>query len=189
MSRINLLGKRFTRLVVLEEVVVEDKHHHRKWKCSCDCGKITYPLQQSLLNGSTKSCGCLAIERSIESTSVIDSGFRSLWCRYKSQAEERNLSWELTKKQFKELTQSPCYYTGRPPSNEHISAHSRTRRNRGLAPKEGGIYTYNGVDRLDSSIGYTVENCVSCCESANLAKQSLSHDDFIAMCKEIAVRH
>jgi len=48
---------------------------------------------------------------------------------------------------------------------------------------------YNGVDRLDSSIGYTVSNCVASCGDANLAKQSLTYDEFIALCKEIAARH
>lgn len=33
-----------------------------------------------------------------------------------------------------------------------------------------GIYRYNGIDRLDSSKDYTIDNCVSCCKTCNLGK-------------------
>ena len=33
-----------------------------RWKCRCDCGKITRPYTQDLRSGHTKSCGCLQKE-------------------------------------------------------------------------------------------------------------------------------
>ena len=36
----------------------------------------------------------------------------------------------------------------------------------------------NGIDRIDSSKGYSVDNCVPCCAKCNYAKHDLSIDDF-----------
>ena len=36
----------------------------------------------------------------------------------------------------------------------------------------------NGVDRIDSSLGYTIDNCVACCDKCNYAKHDLSTEDF-----------
>jgi hypothetical protein len=41
-----------------------------------------------------------------------------------------------------------------------------------------GDYTYNGVDRIDNSIGYTKENCVPCCTICNWAKSNRGVDEF-----------
>jgi hypothetical protein len=41
-----------------------------------------------------------------------------------------------------------------------------------------GVEGLNGIDRLDSSIGYTKENCVPCCKHCNYAKGNLSMDHF-----------
>lgn len=38
---------------------------------------------------------------------------------------------------------------------------------------------YNGVDRKDNSIGYTIDNCVTACKLCNYAKKAMSYDNFI----------
>jgi len=55
----DLVGKRFSRLVVIESAV---KHKGRTfWKCRCDCGKTSFASTGNLVQGGTKSCGCLKI--------------------------------------------------------------------------------------------------------------------------------
>lgn len=54
---IDLTGKRFGRLVVLEKDVKHGKNWY--WKCQCDCGNIVSVDGKSLRGGATKSCGCL----------------------------------------------------------------------------------------------------------------------------------
>ena len=54
---VNLTGKRFGRLVVLEKTKAHNKSSSF-WKCLCDCGNITESSGQHLQNGHTKSCGC-----------------------------------------------------------------------------------------------------------------------------------
>lgn len=58
MSRkIEMVGKRFGRLVVLEEAG-KDKNGCIRYKCKCDCGKSSTPLGASLRYGCSTSCGC-----------------------------------------------------------------------------------------------------------------------------------
>jgi len=54
----NLIGQRFGRLVVLGKHGVS-VHHKAQWKCQCDCGEESIAVSGSLLNGHTKSCGCM----------------------------------------------------------------------------------------------------------------------------------
>lgn len=61
MKRIDLTGKKFGRLTVIEPSCL-NKNRHLDWKCRCDCGNITYVPSQQLRNGRTKSCGCLQRE-------------------------------------------------------------------------------------------------------------------------------
>ena len=63
MRRLDILGKRFGRLVVKEFSHKNGKTH---WICVCDCGKTTKPILGGNLNkkGGTSSCGCLRNETS-----------------------------------------------------------------------------------------------------------------------------
>jgi len=62
---ISLVGKRFTRLLVLEERIdVVEKNEDEKvnvymCKCVCDCGNVIEVPKNRLISGGTKSCGCL----------------------------------------------------------------------------------------------------------------------------------
>lgn len=58
----DMIGKRFNRLVVLEETS-ERKHGSIVWKCQCDCGNITFVSTGNLNSGGTSSCGCLKKEK------------------------------------------------------------------------------------------------------------------------------
>ena len=186
---IDMAGQKFGRLTVVKFTHV-DKAGNRHWECLCECGKTSNPTTGGLTKGHSKSCGCLRTEHIIASVKVPDPGFRGLLQCYQIHAKERNLEWCLTDEQFRVLTSSPCYYTGRVPSQEFISSHSHYRRRKyALPPNSGGVYVYNGVDRLDSAVGYTLENCVPACKDANLAKQSLSEAEFIQLCKEVAQHH
>ncbi len=53
----DLIGARFGRLVVIDDLGIQGKRH--LWRCKCDCGNETTVTQDHLLQGLTKSCGCL----------------------------------------------------------------------------------------------------------------------------------
>lgn len=56
----SLIGKKFGRLTVVEEI--QDSTPQRLWKCKCDCGRYTNVYSYTLTSGHTKSCGCLRSE-------------------------------------------------------------------------------------------------------------------------------
>lgn len=59
MSKVkDLQGKKFNRLTVIKRVE-NDKNGRAKWLCQCTCGNETVVMGQRLINGKTKSCGCL----------------------------------------------------------------------------------------------------------------------------------
>lgn len=62
-KRVNdLTSKRFGRLKVLSFHEI-NKHRKAVWLCECDCGNTTLVTSNRLVNGSTKSCGCLRKEQ------------------------------------------------------------------------------------------------------------------------------
>lgn len=60
MSRIvDVIGKKFGKLLVLEECKERDKNGGKIYKCKCDCGNISYVRRGNLIaKNGTKSCGC-----------------------------------------------------------------------------------------------------------------------------------
>lgn len=63
MSRlIDLTGKRFGRLVVMERAEYYTSPSYQSvplWRCRCDCGAECIVAGKSLRYGQTRSCGCL----------------------------------------------------------------------------------------------------------------------------------
>lgn len=47
------------------------------------------------------------------------------------------------------------------------------------------VLLYNGIDRVDSSLGYTVDNVVPCCKLCNQAKNNLSKQEFVDWVKRV----
>lgn len=64
MKSLDLKGKRFHKLLVIEKV--ENQKHKTMWKCQCDCGNTTLVLTGNLNSNRVKSCGCLKNEKLIE---------------------------------------------------------------------------------------------------------------------------
>lgn len=58
---IDLTGRRFGRLTVIERACHEDKRRVY-WVCRCDCGNYSIVAGDDLKSGGTSSCGCLERE-------------------------------------------------------------------------------------------------------------------------------
>lgn len=56
-DKIDMVGRRFDRLVVVEEA--QGKNGRVMWLCRCDCGNTKTIEGGSLRSGNTRSCGCL----------------------------------------------------------------------------------------------------------------------------------
>jgi hypothetical protein len=64
---IDITGKKFGKLTVLEKCNTYTKRKY--WKCICDCGKETIKESYPLRNGLVRSCGCL-YEEFISNTKI-----------------------------------------------------------------------------------------------------------------------
>jgi len=80
-----------------------------------------------------------------------------------SDAPKRGLSFNLNFDEFNTLVVSKCYYCD-------YSKDSET----------------NGIDRVDNSLGYETNNCVSCCKICNRMKNFLHPKFFVEICKLIS---
>lgn len=66
----NLIGYRFSRLIVVEYAGRTKTNRMCLWRCKCDCGNEIIVRTSSLRDGSTRSCGCLQRERVIEAATT-----------------------------------------------------------------------------------------------------------------------
>ena len=175
----DMAGQRFGQLVVLEQAEGRATNRSAYWLCQCDCGNKTVVRGNSLRRGDTKSCGCLGEESRAQSQvarrlPLGEACFRHLFASYKKGARNRDLAFELTREQFRRLTEMPCWYCGAGPAQvKHLE-------------QCYGDYIYNGIDRVDNTQGYTPENCVPCCKMCNVKKGVLGYDEFLEWVHRIA---
>lgn len=59
----DLTGQVFSRLTVLNQEKERNNHNAIVYNCKCECGKIKKVISSKLRTGSTKSCGCLKIDK------------------------------------------------------------------------------------------------------------------------------
>lgn len=169
---IDISGQRFGKLVAIRVARRETRSNGGTsilWECRCDCGNTHVVSRTSLY--TARSCGCSHVEQAKrlgreKRKSVGHSARNKLMKKYEAQAEYRNLEWKLSTEQFNEITKQNCYYCGKEPS--------QIVNLRGC----NGVYVYNGIDRLDNSKGYSIENCVPCCGVCNKAKMVMSENEF-----------
>lgn len=62
-QKINLVGKKFGRLTVIEEAKKHTKSSAAHWLCECECGNRKIVLSHNLRDGQVRSCGCITKER------------------------------------------------------------------------------------------------------------------------------
>lgn len=99
---------------------------------------------------------------------IPDNGahINALYSHYKHSAASRSIPLELTKEQAQKLFEQECHYCGASPRVSYT--HQSLR----------GEYAWNGIDRVDNRLGYTVDNCVACCTQCNFAKRDMTQSEF-----------
>jgi len=164
----DFVGERFGKLLVIEKLG-PSKSRNLIWKAKCDCGNIVEIMSKSLLS-RTKSCGCL---RKIEKGKA---NLKRIYRGYINEAKRKNIQFDLSIEEFKEITSKNCFYCGVEPKQVSHRKFSN------------GKYVFNGIDRIDNSKGYVKENVTPCCFVCNRAKSNMEYEDFIKWIKRIAKR-
>jgi len=183
-------GTAFNRWVVIEETDNKSSDGSNKYLCLCQCGKTKEVRRASLIDGTSKSCGCLTSDRVREAHSLGDgeTSFNCLYttCRRSARRKTRDLEFSLTPEEHRCIVVQNCHYCGAFPvkfSRYETKIRSDKKNNvktciTDAAVGRSWIYV-NGVDRIDSDNGYTSKNCVPCCSQCNTAKMDYSEKQFI----------
>lgn len=171
-----LIGRKFDMLTVIDVIAKNSSSGSKRHycKCICECGNTTEVEESKLKSGHTKSCGCL---RTLPPTNRIwdveSKIMKRLYKVFKTKnnrfIEDFNIDYEL----FKKLVTSNCFYCGSEPANAYKDTHSDYHLH------------YNGLDRIDSDIGYIKENVIPCCPSCNRAKSTMNEQEFLAWVNRI----
>lgn len=160
---INLTGRKFGYWKVLKLTNHQKRNNSNIWKCKCICGKVKFLTGNNLRNGS-KSCGCKHNRRWRYGKYNVNARYttiRNIMSRYNCEAKNRNLDFKLTFKEFKSLIFKSCFYCNIKKSSYQT------------CPNKIKLW-YNGIDRVDNTKGYFLENCVTCCKSCNSKKKSIT---------------
>jgi hypothetical protein len=149
---------------------------------NCDCGnQVELPLKQ-VVSMKTRSCGCLPYEDRIGSTN------KYVFKGIKSGAKTRGLNFEISYDDFLSISCKECFYCGEINKRNkwaYVGSAANSSFIESVQNRELYNSMINGLDRLDSSLGYTMDNIVSCCGICNRAKMDLKLDDFLSHIKKI----
>lgn len=76
-KRLDLTGRRFERWKVADRADPID--NRSAWTCLCDCGSVKDIRAKTLLNGGSKSCGCLQKERAYQANISHGNTSKKSW--------------------------------------------------------------------------------------------------------------
>jgi len=178
----DLSGRRFGKQTVvrfLETRVNGSGERYSVWVAKCDCGKVRECSTGTVKNGFSCGCYCREVSGLSRRLPGDKAALNINLSKYKRSARLRHLDWLLSDVDVQHLMKQMCHYCGVEPRQEIKHAHWSGYRSPVL---------YNGIDRVDNSKGYEINNVVPCCKICNYAKRDLSQQDFISWAKRIAAR-
>jgi hypothetical protein len=182
-ARIDITGQTYGRLTVLRRDFTPRKKHGTYWVCSCECGNEHVTTSGQLRDGAVRSCGCLARElarqRQQKDPDLVN--LHCLYLSYQRAALDRGIAFDLTEDECGRLFSGACFYCGSPPSL--VKA---VHKNRMAPGREKGL-VHNGIDRLNSRLGYSSDNVVSCCTFCNYAKRDRTVGEFTSWLDQLVV--
>lgn len=152
------------------------KEEGNKFEFACVCGG-SFALCKDNSFRTLRSFRCLRCKDGDQRNE--DWGYRWVLKRIKRDAEKRGIEFGLDLDYLKTVIYQDCHYCGTAPMNKIVA-----RSKRGYTLE----FTYNGLDRKDSSGGYFPENCVPCCPICNRAKGSVSYAEFSQWVRRMSER-
>lgn len=141
---IDLTGKTFGRLTVLEAHGRSKDRKNVFWKCLCSCGNFKVIMGSSLRRGATKSCGCFHIECASKVNykhGHATSRTNQTWCSMKQRCLNKN---------------NPEYrnYGGR-----GVTVCKRWMKFENFLSDMGERPAGKSIDRINNNLGYSPKNC------------------------------
>lgn len=169
-------GDKFGMLTVISKDVERTKERKKQYYyCQCDCGSPVKSILKSSLVDKRKpvySCGCHTkytagyIEnREVALAKLLYGKIKQRHTQKLQDREDLLLSFD----EFMEAIKKPCVYCG-------------VKESSFVTDRRDGTTTlkYNGLDRVDSSLGYRENNVVTACSQCNIAKGEMTTEEFKA---------
>ena len=137
-----------------------EKSYLNKSIVKCSCG-----ITKTLSNKKMKSYKCKCVKKL-----KLKDDTKKLYREYRNSAKSRNLEFTISEPHFDFLTQLDCYYCGSPPTTRSFDS------------------DFTGIDRINSSLGYIMDNVRPCCSICNKMKSVLTQEEFTSHCKKVVER-
>lgn len=189
------LNKTFERLTVKNIVSERSPQGYLQTiaNCVCSCGNIKNIKLTNIVNGTTKSCGCIREEQAIKNLEKISNKIEpylvSARCVYRNHSySDSDISFE----EFLILSQRNCFYCGKSPQNCSNTYRSNRKSSYPNWTEEQislGDFFYNGLDRIDNNKKHSKDNIVPCCFDCNRAKLKRTQESFFDWIKTIYELH
>lgn len=166
-------GEKYEMLTVIRPLSLQEKKQKGYkntggfYLCKCDCGKDVIILASRLKNKRSKSCGCIKLN--------LEANLNQLYNEYFYRTRKNKIEFTLTKYEFKDIVTQNCFYCDELP-------------NQITGDRHGEKIIHHGIDRIDSSIGYTIENSRPCCEQCNRMKLDYTEKEFLTKVKKIYLK-
>jgi hypothetical protein len=176
MKALDLTGKKFGKLTVIEFAGHQNNTKQRQWLCYCECGNQKVIRRDHLTKGYTKSCGCEW--HSSKSTHNSWRGYEEIpldfFTNIKRGASNRNIEFDITIEYLWELfviQNRKCALSG------VDLQFGRTNRDR--------VGRTVSVDRINSNKGYVIGNIQWIDKRINIMKNKMDEQEFLSICKQI----
>jgi hypothetical protein len=153
----NHIGKTMGKLTAIKPIKGNKPGDSIVWEFICSCGKTChYPNKRVFSSSCSPHVACPDCENLM--TCEQKRGFLPLEMAYKNTKILANCGYrnfEISLKQYDQLTTNkPCYYCG---------------KNDGRC----------GLDRIDSTKDYQLDNCIPCCITCNRMKTNTKQKEFL----------
>ena len=170
----DLTAQRFGKLTVMK-LSHRDPLNKSVWVCKCDCGVEKIIRSDALKRNGTKSCGCSRRGKTSPLWKGVGEIHRYVLTRIKEDAKIRNIEFNVTLEYLWQLFihQSSCCAL----TNDTLTFGKTCRDNTRTA----------SLDRIDPNQGYVVGNVQWLHKDVNFAKQRMSQQMFIDMCKKVTL--
>ena len=173
------LGK-FTVIKKVKHITAAGNTEWR-WDCKDEYGQTCYKRARALYQDAEKHNKLIEKANNAEyyeKMGMNQMGLRKhVFREYIRNAANRDIPMNLKFEEFNQLIGQDCFYCGAKPTI-HESLIDRSN-------KSEPMLKHNGIDRLDSTIGYEKDNCVPCCYICNRAKAQLNTKEFLAHIEKI----
>lgn len=152
MRKLDLTGRRFGSMVVLEFAGHIGKKQDRAWLCKCDCGNTKIITGSNLLGGRSKSCGCA--QKLAASETLKTHGFSNtrLYRVYKGMKSRCNNTNNPSFKSYGARGIRLC-----PEWNNDFLVFRSWALANGYQEDIDGLHC--SIDRIDPNKGYSPDNC------------------------------